>query len=297
MNLLLENGDIKQLDCGTNFSYILNDNSMFLVSDYKMLQKQSESNFVKCMKMLYNGRIQLYYSTQSLRPLTSVLNNIDENKFYDIIMNLISQVNKVMQNGFLSCRNVDLSLEHIFVNSDTYNISLTYLPVSKKIYDSDTLVEKELRALLIQLIDENPRFSQGKAKKLLAKLNDSSITFEQICSFLSDESGDESLRNEKKTVRLVSLNAPEEYVITITKDNFVLGRSQQLADGVVPDNRMVGRTHCRINVKEDKYFITDLDSLNGTFVNGIRLPAKSSSEIKDGDMIRMSSSEFKVSIG
>ena len=249
MNLLLENMDIKQLDCGKNFSFILNDNNMFQVSDYKMLQKQSESNFVKCMKMLYNGKIQLYYITQSLRPLMSVVNNTDENKFYSIIMDLISQVIMVMQNGFLSCQNIDLLPEHIFVNADTCKVSLTYLPLSKKIYDSDMSFEKELKTMLIQIMDENLCFSKGSTKRLYDNLNDNTLSLEEIYKY---EMVNDILENKKKkTVRIISQNAPEEYVITVTKDNFILGRSQQLADGLVSDNRMVGRTHCSIRREDD----------------------------------------------
>ena len=294
MNLLLENMDVKLLDCGTNFSYILHDNNMFLMSDYKMLKKQSESNFVKCMKALYNGKIQLYYVTQSLRPLTSVLNNIDENKFYDIIMDLISQVIRVMQNGFLSCRNIDLSPEHIFVNLDTNKVSLTYLPLSKKIYDRNLSFEKELKAILIQILDEKLCIGKGNAKTLYINLNDNTFSLEQIYKYERDN--DNQRKEKEKTVQIISQNAPEEYVITVTKNHFILGRSQQLADGVIPNNRMVGRTHCSISQEDDKYIITDLDSTNGTFVNGVRLPAKGSSKIKNGDIIRMSSSEFRVSI-
>lgn len=59
MNSLIENGYIRELECGANFSYVLEDGSTFLSTEYKVLQSQTDSCFVKCMKMLYNGKIQL----------------------------------------------------------------------------------------------------------------------------------------------------------------------------------------------------------------------------------------------
>ena len=37
MNRLIENGHILEMACGTNFSYILSDNSIFLSTEYKVL--------------------------------------------------------------------------------------------------------------------------------------------------------------------------------------------------------------------------------------------------------------------
>ena len=38
MNVLAENNYIKEMECGSNFSYILSDNSTFLSTEYKVLQ-------------------------------------------------------------------------------------------------------------------------------------------------------------------------------------------------------------------------------------------------------------------
>ena len=59
MNRLLENSLLQEIACGTNFAYVLSDNGMFLPTEYKVLQSQANSNFVKCMKMLSNGNLQI----------------------------------------------------------------------------------------------------------------------------------------------------------------------------------------------------------------------------------------------
>ncbi|MEK6281127.1 MAG: FHA domain-containing protein [Acidobacteriota bacterium] len=48
----------------------------------------------------------------------------------------------------------------------------------------------------------------------------------------------------------------------------------------------VSRRHARISLREGKYFLEDLGSTNGTFVNrGKRLPAGERHPLKDGDEI------------
>lgn len=65
MNNILDNIEIAELDCGTNFSYILNKPSLFSTTEYKVLQNQTNSCFVKFMKMQYNGNTQLFYMLNS----------------------------------------------------------------------------------------------------------------------------------------------------------------------------------------------------------------------------------------
>ena len=76
MNALIENNYIKEMKYGANFAYVLSDNSAFLSTEYKVLQSQANSCFVKCMKMLYNGSIQLYYLASGLKSFASMLSLI-----------------------------------------------------------------------------------------------------------------------------------------------------------------------------------------------------------------------------
>lgn len=61
----------------------------------------------------------------------------------------------------------------------------------------------------------------------------------------------------------------------------VIGRSQE-ADIFLSDRRVSSR-HARIYLKEDHFFLEDLGSTNGTFVNG--LPIKTPYRLEIGDKI------------
>ena len=51
MNTLIESGVIAEKIYGNNFAYILNDESQFLLTEYKVLQNQGDGCFIKCMKL------------------------------------------------------------------------------------------------------------------------------------------------------------------------------------------------------------------------------------------------------
>jgi DNA-binding winged helix-turn-helix (wHTH) protein len=54
---------------------------------------------------------------------------------------------------------------------------------------------------------------------------------------------------------------------------------------VVVDDRWVSRHHARVLKQEDHYVVEDLDSKNGTFVNGQRITAPT--QLLDGDIVQV----------
>ena len=63
------------------------------------------------------------------------------------------------------------------------------------------------------------------------------------------------------------------------------------ADHLVIEKATVGRRHAFVEYKRHDFWITDHDSINGTFVNGRRIRAKA--RLKHGDHIRLGDCEFK----
>ena len=63
------------------------------------------------------------------------------------------------------------------------------------------------------------------------------------------------------------------------------------ADFIV-DAGMVSRVHCRLIAAADAVEVVDLDSTNGTYVNGIRVERAS---LKDGDELGIGRVTFRVS--
>ena len=68
-----------------------------------------------------------------------------------------------------------------------------------------------------------------------------------------------------------------------------MGRSSG-AEFVV-DAAMVSRLHCRLTAGAAELHVTDLDSTNGTFVNGKRVTA---APLKEGDLLGVGRVEFVV---
>jgi len=71
--------------------------------------------------------------------------------------------------------------------------------------------------------------------------------------------------------------------VQLEKDSFTIGRSS--ANDLTFNNLSLSRHHARIIKKDDKYYVEDAGSRNGTFLNGIRV--RQPSPLKNEDVIQM----------
>lgn len=79
----------------------------------------------------------------------------------------------------------------------------------------------------------------------------------------------------------------------VEKDKFVIGRKKN-CDIAFPDLRIVSNEHCAFVWRNEKWNIDDLDSKNGTYVNGIRLMKGASQRLRDGDIVKVASEKLQV---
>ena len=91
--------------------------------------------------------------------------------------------------------------------------------------------------------------------------------------------------------RLLYRGAGEEQSFVIDGDSFLLGGRNEQADGQIFASG-VSRNHARITREEDQYYIEDLNSRNGTYLNGKLLSYKQKCPVKPGDHLRFAREEY-----
>jgi hypothetical protein len=78
---------------------------------------------------------------------------------------------------------------------------------------------------------------------------------------------------------------------TIGAKSFLVGKMEEHVDGIIRDN-MASRIHAEIKCENGTYFLTDLNSTNGTFHNGRRLEANETVKIVEEDILRFATAEY-----
>src|SRR4026207_1627394 len=76
-------------------------------------------------------------------------------------------------------------------------------------------------------------------------------------------------------------------IFTLNEDALVIGR--ETAANLCLADASVSRRHSKIEKNDDAFIITDLESLNGTFINDVPIRTR---VLEHGDRIRIGDSQF-----
>lgn len=165
MNELIRKNRITEMQFAQNPGYILSDNSLFSLTDFKVLKnKENTGGFIKCSRTMFNGRISLVYFTGENKSLTQILLAIDPESFVVILKNLFEVLLEIKSIGFLSYQNIDISADKIFIDQKTLSVSLIYLPIASNTVGEEDFLN-DLRTQLIQIISTTPVWHRTRPVK------------------------------------------------------------------------------------------------------------------------------------
>lgn len=89
----------------------------------------------------------------------------------------------------------------------------------------------------------------------------------------------------------ISLKFNEKVLKTIESDKneIMIGRNAE--NDIVVENLAVSKLHARIVKQDEAYYIEDLNSTNGTYLNKIRITKK---DLKDNDIISVGKHSLEI---
>ena len=306
MNTLIESGILLEKRFNENFLYILNDSNDFFATGYRMMQNQNNMSFVRCMKLLYNGKLALYYDTRACRPFENLLPILNSSSFLNLVSNLLRSVLEVKNNGLLSCQNIDLAFEKFYVNGRNLTVCLIYTPWQKHLFADYAGFDMQLRTSLTEAIHRYPALQSPATASLERNLSDPSLSLSSLSGYVRGSGGtppvsesnipSRRVENPIQQLRLIALRTPTQFELVVDRDEYIIGRKADAVHGVIPFNGAIGRVHCKITRSGFGYRIEDLGSANGTYVNRQRLLPHKPVAIKNGDLIRLANSDFQVLI-
>lgn len=141
-------------------------------------------------------------------------------------------------------------------------------------------------------------FFRKKAKK--PKMEDYVAEAENLGSgaalFLREQEplkGTEYLKASEQDGLLLKSCSPEYPDMHIREESFLIGKQRAHVDGCIPA-ATVSRMHARITRTDFTYYIEDLNSTNGTWVDQVQLNPYEPFELKNGMHVAFASAEYEV---
>ncbi len=84
-------------------------------------------------------------------------------------------------------------------------------------------------------------------------------------------------------------------LITIDKAEYTIGKSSEAADFAITNNPAISRKHASVRWKNDEYYLFDLNSANGTFVNGKKIDG-TGIRLEDHDKVVLADEAFEFKL-
>jgi len=93
---------------------------------------------------------------------------------------------------------------------------------------------------------------------------------------------------------VVAAGVHQGKVIPVAGPQFIIGRDPTCQ--LRPASQAISKQHCSILQRENKVFVKDYGSTNGTFINDQQLTPNAEREVKAGDRIRLGPLDFSIQI-
>lgn len=92
-------------------------------------------------------------------------------------------------------------------------------------------------------------------------------------------------------VPTISLKGPGKEEYLVNKQEFVIGRD---SEDCTIESTAISRKHCKITHSDQRNYLTDLGSANGTYLNGSKLEPDKPRPINEGDKIKLGNKGYTV---
>ncbi len=147
---------------------------------------------------------------------------------------------------------------------------------------------------LTKVEEEQTRYTQKK-DSILTRFKNLSIGKKQKLEAKEDTGSSNGTVILKAQIYSVELSPCDKRYSPIKAEDrsLIIGRNKKAAD-IILNAMDIGKLHAELIREKDHYYVRDLNSLNGTFVNNVKLLPYEMKEICEGDDVAFSSIEYKV---
>ena len=274
--------------------------------EYKVLMNQLEHGLLECTKVICNGGIQLIYDISDYQPLSTFYTRLSVEDFFYIISELFTITEQVKNNGFMKNDHLELTMDKIFVNSSSKKVFMVYLPIVLNTEEKQESIETRINQILINIALNHFTLTDHRIKELYEDIKVRDFTLRAInTKIVNRDYGEADVLPMKQSnpdmaprriMTLTSINSPELIVLRVDKADYMIGKKVAPGHGLIRNFPTISREHGKITCQGDQFFITDLNSANGTYINEQRIPSYVACPLHSKDKLRLANLIFDIEL-
>lgn len=307
-----DDGLLTVMPCKSHVAYLLHDVNAFYPTGFEVLQNMDGGGFLRCVKIQFNAQLQFVYLTgrngSEYKPMQTMLSGLHPDGFLRMVRNLLEVMQHADETGFLGVQNIVLSPERIFVDPATMNVQLIYLPIAAGyVASTEQDAADELCAMLLRIIYAHPELENAGVRRLRQALASTMPTLRQLYSAAfgdvpapaptpapAPRPAPAPQPTGTEVMILQAVQHTEQVCIALPKSDLLAGTRVGAGELELHGNPYISGRHCKFSYQNGQYYLTDIGSSNGTYLNGRMLTRDVPQALQDGDTITIASSVFRV---
>ncbi len=265
-------------------SYTFNNNDDYYETGHRILAKEEEKGLIRANKVMHNGKVKLLYLIDKYRTIQAFSSVCTIPDCLTAVESLLNLLYEFRNDRFIHIESINIAMDKIFIDEKS-KAHMIYVPINTEYTDQSLLeFEKKAKETIMKLIE----LCNGQSDPTLCGVY-------TRCTIKASSISDvkESIKARFPSIRLVNV-AGHRSDIEVKKEDFIIGKNSEMADGVIDYSNAVSRKHCKITYIHGDNYVIDLESLNHTYINGVQLEPNVMNKLNIGDILKIADVEYIV---
>ncbi len=270
--------------------FLLNSEELLDKDTLAFLQSGDGDGLFPCEKVYFNDKIKLAYFTDPYTPIGELLPHMTLDEVRNVETALLERVRDLEENPHVSLETIIWDVDSIYLDT-AGSIHLICLPtIVPDKAQSVQIYTKRIYALLEEMTTQKEGGEEVRRQ----------INYQKDKQFGEWENLKEAIVRTmpevEEAIVLKSINTPQAlaFIVGHGEKHFRIGTDAVQADGVITGVETVSPLHAELGWNEINYFVSDLDSENGTFVNDQKIAPNTEVPIGRGTILRFADCTFNV---
>ncbi len=268
--------------------FLINSEQLLDKDALRVLRTEEPEDLLPCRSVRFNEKIKLVYFEEGYSTLTAVLRTMTLEQLCEIGRGLLKLTARLEAQEECTPENLTLDTDSIFVDEKN-SVHCIYVPI--ELPDESILnpvYGKRIYAILEEMCRTVPEGVDIWRRIEYEKVNNPG-SWNSVITILEDPYAETT-----NLIYLKGINTPGEVVFQVGQEEFSIGSDRNQVDGFIDAEDQVSPVHARIIWDEDGFYVMDMDSAGGTFVNDQKIDPMTKVKIGFGSILRFAEYTFNV---
>lgn len=268
--------------------FLINSENLLNKESLRFLSLDKTEELIPCQWIRFNEKIKLVYFEEGYSSLTSVLRTMTLDQLCNIGSALLKLIIRLENQGHLTPENLTLDEDAIFIGEDD-SLHCIYVPVELPDESlSNPIYAKRVYSILEDMC-KTVKEGEDIWRRIEYEKANNPGGWSALLAILDDPYAETN-----NLIYLKGVNTPGEVVFQVGQEEFAIGSDRNQVDGFIDAEGQISPVHARILWDENGFYVMDMDSVNGTYVNDQKIDPMVRVKIGFGSVVRFAEYTFSV---